>query len=113
MCHERKRGKKRCWEVDRYFNFLFYFANDVGSFFIGDKEYWSKGYGTAATKLMVTYGLNEAALQSIYLDVKKDNISAIKAYQKSGFSDVYEYDNYQRMAIYATDAIKKVHKNEF
>jgi RimJ/RimL family protein N-acetyltransferase/glycosyltransferase involved in cell wall biosynthesis len=75
--------------------------------FIGAKENRGKGYGTEATKLLVEYGLGEAGLQSIYLDVKQKNIAAIKAYQKSGFSKMFDYDEYHRMAIYETDITKK------
>jgi RimJ/RimL family protein N-acetyltransferase/glycosyltransferase involved in cell wall biosynthesis len=68
--------------------------------FIGDKKSWGSGYGTEATCLMLKYGFNVLKLQSIWLDVKKENIAAIKAYEKAGFSDVFDYDNYRRMAVY-------------
>ena len=76
--------------------------------FIGVKEKWGKGYGTEATKLMVEYGLGILQLQSVYLDVKKDNIAAITAYARTGFADVFEYDHYRRMAIYKDKSEKKL-----
>jgi RimJ/RimL family protein N-acetyltransferase/glycosyltransferase involved in cell wall biosynthesis len=75
--------------------------------FIGEKEVWGQGYGFEATQLMLEYGFEVLKLQSIYLDVKKDHSVAIKIYQKTGFSDLFEYDEYLRMAIFKTDMILK------
>lgn len=75
--------------------------------FIGDKQSWGRGYGTEATCLMLKYGFNVLKLQSIWLDVKKENNAAIKAYEKAGFLDVFDYDHYRRMAVYQSDKIEK------
>ena len=53
--------------------------------FIGDKEYWGKGYGTEATMLMLDYGFNALNLHSISLRVYSFNTRAIKCYEKAGF----------------------------
>jgi RimJ/RimL family protein N-acetyltransferase len=73
--------------------------------FIGDRKSWGRGYGTLATNLMVQYAFKELHLQSIYLNVKKRNTAAIHAYKKNNFKDIFEYDNYRRMAVYATDQL--------
>ena len=75
--------------------------------FIGDKKSWGRGYGTEATRLMLKYGFNVLKLQSIWLDVKKENKGAIKAYEKAGFLDVFDYNHYRRMAVYESDKIEK------
>ncbi|MGN6800612.1 MAG: GNAT family N-acetyltransferase [Ginsengibacter sp.] len=75
--------------------------------FIGDKNNHGKGYGTSATTAILDYGLNALNLQSVYLDVKKINIAAIKSYKKAGFHTIFDYDDYHRMAVYKTDEIKK------
>ena len=52
--------------------------------YIGEKEYWNKGIGKELINYISHYGyiLN---LKEIYLKVIKDNIRAIKLYQKMGF----------------------------
>ncbi len=53
--------------------------------FIGEKEYWGKGIATLATNQILEVAFKELFLSSIYLYVKKENIAAIKVYQKCGF----------------------------
>lgn len=54
---------------------------------IGDKDYWSKGYGTRATKLLID-GSKHFEISKIYLEVRPTNIRAIKAYEKCGFKQI-------------------------
>ncbi len=54
--------------------------------FIGDSEQRSKGYGKAAVSLVIEYALQNLGLQRLYLFVLKDNSSAIKMYEKCGFT---------------------------
>lgn len=53
--------------------------------FIGNKEYWSKGYGTEALNLMVGYAFDTLNLHRIYLTVFEYNKRAMRAYEKAGF----------------------------
>ncbi len=53
--------------------------------FIGDKNYWDKGYGTEAIKLLLDYGFNILNLHNILLNVHSYNKRALKAYEKAGF----------------------------
>lgn len=53
--------------------------------FIGNKEFWNKGYGTEALSLLVDYGFNILNLNNIMLEVFDFNQRAFKAYQKVGF----------------------------
>lgn len=53
--------------------------------FIGDVEQRAKGYGKAAVRLLIEYALKDLGLQRLYLFVLKDNMSAIKMYEKCGF----------------------------
>ena len=75
--------------------------------YIGDTDCWGKGYGTEATLLMVKYGLDILKLQSIWLDVKKKNIAAIRTYEKAGFLHLFDYDDYHRMSIHKLDSVAK------
>lgn len=54
--------------------------------FIGDKDSWSKGYGTEAIKLIVDYGFNQLNLHRIYLEVLDFNKRAERSYEKAGFN---------------------------
>jgi len=51
---------------------------------IGDKKYWGKGYGTKAMKLLINYA-HKLKISKIFLEVRPDNIRAIKSYEKCGF----------------------------
>jgi len=53
--------------------------------FIGNKNYWDKGYGTEAMRLILDYGFNILNLHNIILNVHDSNKRALKAYEKVGF----------------------------
>lgn len=52
---------------------------------IGDKNYWSKGFGKEAFRLLLDFAFNELNLHKVYLRVFSFNERAIKLYQKLGF----------------------------
>ncbi len=52
---------------------------------IGDKQFWSQGYGTEAVKLVLDYGFNALNLDTILLRVFSYNQRAIHAYENAGF----------------------------
>jgi aminoglycoside 6'-N-acetyltransferase len=54
---------------------------------IGQKEYWSQGYGTAAIKLLIDETMRLGA-SKIYLEVRPTNIRAIGAYENCGFKRI-------------------------
>jgi len=53
--------------------------------FIGDKDYWSKGYGTDAMRVLVSFIFNEMNINKVKLNVYSFNPRAIKSYEKCGF----------------------------
>ena len=53
---------------------------------IGDKNYWGKGLAGEAMKLLIDYCFNNLGYRSINLGVTKQNESAVRTYQKLGFS---------------------------
>jgi RimJ/RimL family protein N-acetyltransferase len=72
--------------------------------FIGEKKYWGKGLGTKVTSLAVDYAFNVLELQSVYLFVKKENVAAIRAYEKAGFNKIIEDESGNiRLAKYSFD----------
>lgn len=52
---------------------------------IGDKTYWSQGYGTRAIKLILKHGFNNLNLHRLWLRVYASNQRAIRVYEKAGF----------------------------
>ncbi|MCL2007457.1 MAG: GNAT family N-acetyltransferase [Treponema sp.] len=59
-------------------------TSDVG-IFIGNKDYWGKGYGTEALSLLVDFGFRVLNLHCISLIVISFNKRAIRSYEKIGF----------------------------
>ena len=54
--------------------------------FIGDKSYWSKGYGSEAYKILTNYGFQELGLSRVYGYQLEDNVKAEKCVLKLGWS---------------------------
>jgi RimJ/RimL family protein N-acetyltransferase len=52
---------------------------------IGDKEFWGKGAGSEAMRLMVEYGFRRLNLHRINLAVFAENEAAVRVYEKVGF----------------------------
>ena len=53
--------------------------------FIGNKNYWNKGYGTEALSLLLDYGFRALNLHNISLCVYSFNERAQRSYEKIGF----------------------------
>jgi RimJ/RimL family protein N-acetyltransferase len=51
---------------------------------IGEKECWNKGYGTEAIKQLIKKAKSKN-ISKIYLEVRPNNLRAIRAYEKCGF----------------------------
>ena len=61
---------------------------------IGEREYWSKGYGTDALRVLLRYAFNELSLARISLSVLEGNARAMRSYEKCGF----KYEGRERQA---------------
>ncbi|MBF8437895.1 GNAT family N-acetyltransferase [Halanaerobiaceae bacterium Z-7014] len=53
--------------------------------FIGNRNFWNKGYGSEAINLLLDYGFNILNLHNISLSVYSFNKRAISCYEKLGF----------------------------
>ncbi len=53
--------------------------------FLGEKEYWSQGYGTEAMRLMLKFGFEDLNFHRIWLRVLESNHRARKSYLKAGY----------------------------
>jgi RimJ/RimL family protein N-acetyltransferase len=52
---------------------------------IGEREFWGKGYGSDAMKIMLAYAFTELNLRRVTLNVYEYNQRAIGSYEKAGF----------------------------
>jgi RimJ/RimL family protein N-acetyltransferase len=52
---------------------------------IGEKEFWNKGIGKKAIKKALLLGFSKLGYSKSYLEVRPENIRAIKAYESCGF----------------------------
>ena len=53
---------------------------------IGEREYWGKGYGTDAMRIMLRYAFMELNLHRVSPNVYEYNPRAIRSYEKAGFT---------------------------
>ncbi|WP_130805560.1 GNAT family N-acetyltransferase [Senegalia massiliensis] len=91
-------------------------SNVIIGIFIGDKDYWSKGYGTDALKVLIKFIFNEMNINKIKLNVYSFNKRAIRCYEKCGFKvegvlkqEIYRHGKYQDdilMALLKEDWVK-------
>ncbi len=54
---------------------------------IGEKDYWSKGYGIEATRLLINYGFQQLNLHRISSTAVAFNERSIKFHKKVGFRE--------------------------
>ena len=52
---------------------------------IGEREYWGRGYGRDAVRLLIEYGFRIRNLRKIWLTVHATNARAIRSYESVGF----------------------------
>lgn len=57
---------------------------------IGDRDYWSRGYGSDAVKLMLGFLFGEMGLKRVFLHTLTWNDRAQQAFARAGFSRVRE-----------------------
>lgn len=52
---------------------------------LGEREYWGRGYGTDAIRILIRYAFTELNLSRLTLDTFEYNPRAIRVYEKVGF----------------------------
>lgn len=52
---------------------------------IGEREFWSQGYGTDMMKLCISYVFNELGMERLSLGLHEYNPRALRSYEKCGF----------------------------
>jgi RimJ/RimL family protein N-acetyltransferase len=56
--------------------------------FIGNRDYWNRGYGTEALSLLLDYGFRALNLHNVMLRVYEYNLRAKRCYEKTGFKEI-------------------------
>jgi RimJ/RimL family protein N-acetyltransferase len=56
--------------------------------YIGNRNYWNKGYGSEALTILLDYGFKALNLNNVFLTVFDYNKSAKKCYEKVGFKEI-------------------------
>ncbi|MDA1061696.1 MAG: GNAT family N-acetyltransferase [Chloroflexi bacterium] len=74
---------------------------------IGDRDYWAKGYGTDAVRVLLALIFETLDLRRVYLHTLTSNIRAQRAFRRAGFRRVRSlrrdgYD-FERMEILRED----------
>ncbi|MBI4786340.1 MAG: GNAT family N-acetyltransferase [Chloroflexi bacterium] len=77
----------------------------VFGIFIGDKNYWSKGYGTDATRTLLRFAFEQLGLNRVELEVYDYNPRAMRAYEKAGF----RRDGTRRQALFRDGDFHDIH----
>jgi len=80
----------RTLEDDKFIGFLGIWADLIHSeawvgLGIGERDFWSKGYGTDMMKLCMQYVFRELCLERLSLGLHEYNPRALKSYEKCGF----------------------------
>jgi RimJ/RimL family protein N-acetyltransferase len=52
---------------------------------VGERDFWGKGYGTDAMRLLLRFAFTELNLRRVTLDVFEYNGRAVHSYEKAGF----------------------------
>jgi RimJ/RimL family protein N-acetyltransferase len=52
---------------------------------LGEREFWGKGYGTDAMRVLLRFAFTELNLRRVSLDVFEYNPRAVRSYEKVGF----------------------------
>lgn len=80
---------------------------------VGNKDWWGKGIGKIATRLLLEHAFSKLNLQKITLEVHQNNFPAISIYKKQGFvtkENIFPFTlmeltqlNFKRSSPYETD----------
>lgn len=67
--------------------------------FIGERQFWGKGIGKAATKLILERAFEEMNLDSVFLFAHEDNAAGLSIYKKLGFVPQSKHGNQVKMLL--------------
>lgn len=86
---------------------------DIG-IIIGEKECWSKGYGTEAITLLLGYMFDELNLERVWLYCDMENERALRCYEKCGLKREGVFRHHRLQAgRFRDDAVMSILKQEW
>ncbi|NHI01617.1 UDP-2,4-diacetamido-2,4,6-trideoxy-beta-L-altropyranose hydrolase [Oceanimonas sp. MB9] len=102
-----RKGEKEYFSIkdnNRIIGVLYFtdFNKEHDSCYIGLYKNFNspqKGDGSVIMKVAIYYAVNSLGLNKIYLEVLKDNLAAIKLYEKFGFEKVESYNLLNRVVL--------------
>jgi RimJ/RimL family protein N-acetyltransferase len=81
---------------------------------IGEKSFWSRGYGTDAILTLLRFGFDEMNLNRIDLSVDAENARAIACYRKCGFVEEGRLREHRyRRGVYGDQLWMGILRDEF
>jgi diamine N-acetyltransferase len=81
---------------------------------IGDRAYWSQGYGTDAVRTLLDLAFREMNLHRVFLRVDVDNARGIRCYEKAGFQrEGTSRDATFREGVYHDQYVMSILESEF
>lgn len=73
---------------------------------LGERDYWGKGYGTEALRILLRFAFDRLNLHRLFLLVNEENPRAIRSYEKVGFrleglyrEHTYRYGRYENVLV--------------
>ncbi|RIL69394.1 N-acetyltransferase, partial [Staphylococcus devriesei] len=77
-----------------------------------NENYWGKGYGKEALKLLINFAFNSLNLHMLYLEVFSYNENATKMYEKLGFNQdgILRQSKYQDGQYYDKIIMSKINE---
>ncbi len=81
---------------------------------IGEKDYWSRGYGRDAITLLLAYMFDEMNMERVWLYADEKNERAISCYESCGFKrEGLLRHNHFKNGVYTDDIIMAVVREEW
>jgi len=81
---------------------------------IGEKEYWSRGFGTEAIALLLRYMFEELNLERISLYCDETNLRAQRCYQKCGFRQEGKYRHHRfKGGVFTNDVVMSILREDW
>jgi ribosomal-protein-alanine N-acetyltransferase len=59
-----------------------------GSYYVGDRECWGRGYATEAQRLLLEYAFGPCGMNNVTVAIHADNIGSLRVAEKVGYREI-------------------------